>query len=201
MLVIAVAALISSQSSDKSGSEAAVNSEASAPASEQTPAFAPSGFEEETTEGPPLQELPVYAAAKALDGYSEQARQPGDPPTAAAIRFEVADQPGFFWLSLFDENITHYIDPNETDPPYNKKLYSSPLIGRSCHILISDNETFILRHMTDTPPTTREEIAVAQDKIIFLLADLGSAGIENLGLVQPVPDSPVTCWDSITTQT
>ena len=156
------------------------------------------GPPEEVTDGPPLQELPVYEAVKNVEGYTELPHRADDPPAAAAVRFELPDKPGFFWLSLFDKTSRHYLDPNNPDPPYNKKLYSMPLISRSCHVLISDNQTFILRHLTANPPTNREEINAASNELLHLLSMLAAGGVEGLGLFEPVPSDPVPCWDSDT---
>ena len=191
LLVLLLVAVLSSRSSDPAPS-------ATGPASSdqgQSAESSPVGYVKEITEGPPLQELPVYTALKGLEGYVEQARQATDPPVAAAVRFGLDDQDGFFWLSLLDENTIHYIDPANDSPAYNKKLYSMPVIGRSCYMMLTDDETFIIRHIVDTPPTTEDEIAAGLNNSISLLVGLGSAGVEGVGSVVPTSDTEIDCWD------
>lgn len=193
LLVLAVVLVLSLRSGgDNSGQPGAGPARSPGPvtADGQPPA---SSLAEEVIEGPPLQELLAYTALAGIDGYVEQSRRADEPPLAAAVRFRVPDRAGFFWLSLLEENSVHYVDPDNNDPPYNKKLYSEPLVDRSCHVMLSDNETFILRHIPDTPPTAEDEIVASQAELIPLLVVLGVAGIENLQLVQPIPDS--NCWD------
>ena len=83
-------------------------------------------------------------------------------------------------MSLFDQNINHYIDPANDSPAYNKDLYSLPVVGHSCYILISDNKTFIIKHVVDNPPATETELAATEDSLISLLVALGSVEIKDM---------------------